>query len=138
MGTRPLVNESLAEYHRGVVDYLSRLEAAQFLVTAMRREERMIVRHLIPFHKSYLSDLPYPSYPVRLVLSVRLVRPQAILVCSPTLGRFLNDPDLFFRQAVEFVYQGIDLPVGGIYLALDSGLLVRRLRLRQLLVQCEH
>jgi len=61
MGTRPLVNESLAEYRRGVVDYLSRLEAAQFLVTAMRREERMIVRHLIPFHKSYLSDLPYPS-----------------------------------------------------------------------------
>src|SRR5574337_1156399 len=50
----------------------------------------------------------------------------------------LNYSNLLFCQSVEVVDEPINQPVGRVNLALEPGLIIRRLRRSQLLVQLQH
>ncbi len=50
----------------------------------------------------------------------------------------LDDPNLLIGQAVQFVNELVDLPIGGVYLTLEGGLLVAGIRHTKLLMEREH
>ena len=78
---------------------------------------------------SHEHDHRFPAFREHPVCRSLTFRPP-IRACS--FRALFNNPDIFIRQIVQLIHQPVNLPVGGVDLAFENGLVMGGLRRRQL------